>query len=225
MWKWGGQGGLSSSHWTWELQFVEKIVRLACLWHAAQSLSPAGSCNYSSRVLVADMGAIFSAAKMTSDQLACLHCGSVRGCAPLALTQTDRCHWCGCCSFMVHSSINQQSLSSAWRRIAVLNSKKRSKLTAWSKQPSLACAAGPVRLQHFEQDQRWDEMQNYNAMVYTYWSVYSKNFTITQYIMEETRDNIKSAAVAKTLWRGNSRQSLYSIARAFNHSWDHAFRC
>lgn len=176
---WRSRRNRSSSVWTRELPFVEKIVRLASLWHAAESLSPAGSCNYSSRVLVADMEAIFSAAKMTSDQLACLHCGFVRGYAPLAQAQTDRWRWCGCCCFfVVHSSITHQSLSSDWCSIGVLNSKKRSKPTARSKQPSLACAAGPVRLQHFEKEQSWDEMQNDKAMDYIYWSVHTDYNTI-----------------------------------------------
>lgn len=76
--------------------------RFPSRWHAAESLSPAGSYNYSSSVLAADVRAIFRLAKMTSPPpnwhvciLACLWLHTL-------LWQKDRWPICGPC---VHSEI------------------------------------------------------------------------------------------------------------------------
>lgn len=115
-----------------------------------------------------------------------------------AATQTHR--WRRCWLLLLHSAKQHRTpvtllCCSDWRSIAVLNSKKRSKLTARWKQPSLACAAGPVRLQHSEQEQSWDEMQNYTAMDYISTDQYT--LTTTQYIMVETRGHIKSVVLVR----------------------------
>lgn len=76
--------------------------RFPSRWHAAESLSPAGSYNYSSSVLAADVRAIFRLAKMTSPPnwhvciLGCLWLHTL-------LWQKDRWPICGPC---VHSEIS-----------------------------------------------------------------------------------------------------------------------
>lgn len=68
-------------------------------WHAAESLSPAGSYNYSSSVLAADTRAIFRFAKMTLPLTGTYAFGVVTGSTPW-FGKEDKQHTYGLC---VHS--------------------------------------------------------------------------------------------------------------------------